>query len=66
MAGGGHFEVFMVPKHHNKAFIFILSNSRQSQLHFGIKFILVEACVAKIRLNLTGESRKLIFLQRNT
>ena len=39
----------MVPKHHNKAFILLLSNSGLSQLHFGAKFILVGACVTKIR-----------------
>ena len=32
----------MVPKHHNKAFILLLSNLGQSQLHFGTKFILVK------------------------
>ena len=42
---------FMVPKHHKKAFILLLSNSGQSQLHFGTKFILAGACVAKIGLN---------------
>ena len=52
----------MVPKHHNKAFIMLLSNSGQSQLHFGTKFILVWAFVAKIRLNFADERRKLIFL----
>ena len=57
MAGGGHFEGFC----NYKAFILLLSNSGQSQLHFGTKFILVGACVAKIRLNFDGKSRKLIF-----
>ena len=52
----------MVPKHHNNVFTFLLSNSGQSQLYFGTKFILVGACVTKIRLNFVGKSRKLIFL----
>ena len=54
----------MVPQHQNKAFIFLLSNSGQSQLHFSTKFIFLGACVAKIWLNFTGKSRKLIFLQK--
>ena len=47
----------MVPQHHNKAFILLLSNSGQSQLHFGTKCILVGACIAKMRLNFASESR---------
>ena len=37
----------MVHQHHNKAFRLHLSNSGQSQLHFGTKLILIGACVAK-------------------
>ena len=57
MAGVVILRDFMVPKHHIKAFIFLVSNSGQSQLHYGTKFILVGACVAKIRLNFAGKSR---------
>ena len=35
----------MVPKYHQRAFILLLSNSGQSQLHFVSKFILVGTCV---------------------
>ena len=52
----------MVPKHHNNVFTFLLSNSGQSQLYFGTKFILVGACVTLIRLNFADKSRKLTFL----
>ena len=39
-----------------------LSNSGQSHFHFGTKFFFVGACVAKIRLNFAGKSKKFIFL----
>ena len=50
MAGGGHLDGFLVPKHHNKAFIVLLSDSRQSQLHYASKMNFLVACVAKMRL----------------
>ena len=53
---------FLVPKYRNKAFIFLVSNFGQSQLHFGTKFILARDCVAKIRLNFAVKSIKLTFL----
>ena len=31
---GGHLDGFLVPKYHTKAFIVLLSDSKQSQLHF--------------------------------
>ena len=55
---------FLVPKHHNKAFILLLSDSRQSQLHFGTKINFLEPCVAKMRLNLASEKQKIGFLQK--
>ena len=54
----------MVPKHHNNAFILLLTNSGQSQLHFGNKYILVGANAAKLRSNSADESRKLIFFTK--
>ena len=39
-----------VPKHHNKAFIALVSDSRQSQLHFATKMNFLVTCVAKMRL----------------
>ena len=44
MAGGGHLDGFLVPKHHNKAFIALLSDSRQSQLHFATKMNFLVTC----------------------
>ena len=41
---------FLVPKHHNKAYIVLLSDSRQSQLYFDTKMNFLVDCVAKMRL----------------
>ena len=41
---------FMELKYHNKALIALVSDFRQSQLHFATKMNFLVACVAKIRL----------------
>ena len=56
---------FMVSRHHNKAFIWLLFSSGQSQVHFGNKFNLVGACVAKLWLHFAGGSKKIILAQKN-
>ena len=50
MAEGGHLDGFLVHKHHNKALIALLSDSKQSQIHFATKMNLLVTWVAKIRL----------------
>ena len=55
---------FLVPKHHNKALILLLFDSRQSQLHFGTKINFLELCVAKMMLNLARERQKIGILQK--
>ena len=57
---------FLVPKHHNKAFILLLSDSRQSQLHFGTKINFLGPCVAKMRLNLASERPKKWYFTKNS
>ena len=40
---------FLISKHYNKALVVLLSDSRDSQLHFGTKMNFLVACVAKLR-----------------
>ena len=48
---------FLISKHHNKAFIVLLSDSRHSQLHFGTKMNFLGACVADLRLNFAASGK---------
>ena len=50
----GHFDELYVVWYFNittKFFIFLSSNSGQSQLDFGIQFILIGACVVNYHMN---------------
>ena len=45
-------------KHHNKVFILLLSDSRQSELHFGTKIKFIVAWGANLRLILDNKGYK--------
>ena len=56
---------FLMSKHHNKALVVLLFDSRHSQLHFGTKMNFLVACVAKLRGILARKRQKTDILFEN-